>query len=155
MRLQWGLTQINETCVREPLPRSMIFAEPGQRKRPMLRLNMAWPMHRRVEGQAIRMREMMDRLNVDPAALVRLRSGDVYAEARARCLFCGTSDLCLRWLRGESRQDRSPDFCLNLSVFRSCARVPPTCQLDGRKENTLTLRHGANEGAALVGGEKS
>ena len=37
---------------------------------------MNWPMCRRVERQAIRMHEMLDRLDVDPVALVRLRNGD-------------------------------------------------------------------------------
>ena len=84
---------------------------------------MAWPMYRRVERQARRMHEMLDRLDVDAAALVRLKNGDAYADARSRCLFCGTSDLCLRWLDGESRSDRSPDFCPNLRVFQAYKRV--------------------------------
>jgi hypothetical protein len=92
----------------------------------MLRPDMAWPTVRRVERQAVRMHQMMDRLNVDPIALVRLRNGDAYAEARARCLFCGTSDLCMRWLDGESPQGGSPDFCPNLSIFRPCAQAPLT-----------------------------
>ena len=83
---------------------------------------MDWLMHRRVERQAIRMHEMLDRLDVDPVALVRLRDGDAYAGARSLCLFCGTSDKCLRWLDGYSRQDRSPDFCPNLRVFEACKR---------------------------------
>ena len=44
---------------------------------------MRWWMTRRVERQATRMHEMMDRLNVDEAALARTRQGGVYAEARA------------------------------------------------------------------------
>jgi len=65
---------------------------------------MDWPMHRRVERRAIRMHEMLDRLDVDPVALVRLRNGDAYAGARSLCLSCGTSDKCLRWLDGYGRQ---------------------------------------------------
>jgi len=83
------------------------------------------PMHRRVERQAIRMHEMMDRLDVDPVALVRLRRGDAYARARSLCLFCGTSDKCLRWLDGNDRPDRSPDFCPNLRVFEACQKSDP------------------------------
>jgi len=83
------------------------------------------PMHRRVERQAIRMHEMMDRLDVDPGALVRLRRGDAYARARSLCLFCGTSDKCLRWLDGNDRPDRSPDFCPNLRVFQACQKSHP------------------------------
>ena len=44
------------------------------------------------------MHEMMERLDVDSVTLARLRGGDAYAEARTRCLFCKTSDACLRWL---------------------------------------------------------
>jgi len=83
---------------------------------------MDWLMHRHVERQAIRMHEMLDRLDVDPVALVRLRNGDAYAGARSLRLFCGTSDKCLRWLDGYSRPDRSPDFCPNLRVFEACKR---------------------------------
>jgi Family of unknown function (DUF6455) len=91
---------------------------------------MNWPMYRRVERQAIRMHEMLDRLDVDPVALVRLKNGDVYAKARATCLFCGTSDRCLRWLEGSSRSDKSPDFCPNLHIFRACQREhsQPRCK---------------------------
>jgi hypothetical protein len=83
---------------------------------------MDWPMVRRVERQAMRMHEMMDRLDVDALALIRLSNGDVYAKARSTCLFCGTSDMCLRWLDGQIRSDRSPDFCPNLRIFQACKR---------------------------------
>ena len=86
---------------------------------------MDWLMRRRVERQAIRMHEMLDRLDVDPVALVRLRNGDAYAGARSLCLSCGTSDKCLRWLDGCGRQDRRPDFCPNLRVFEACKRSTP------------------------------
>lgn len=80
---------------------------------------MDWPMFRRVERQAVRMHEMMDRLDVDPAAFARLQHGDVYAEARSRCLTCGTSDKCLRWLEDRDRPNTSPDFCPNLQLFEA------------------------------------
>jgi hypothetical protein len=83
---------------------------------------MDWPMFRRVERQAVRMHEMMDRLHVDPAAFARLRQGEVYAEARARCLYCGATDKCLRWLEGQDRPGKRPDFCLNLQLFEACAK---------------------------------
>jgi len=83
---------------------------------------MDWPMYRRVERQAVRMHEMMDRLGVDPAAFARQRQGEVYSEARARCLFCGTSDKCLRWLEVRDRPDQKPDFCPNLRLFEACAK---------------------------------
>lgn len=78
---------------------------------------MTWPMYRRVERQARRMHEMMRRLDVDAGRLVRVRTGDAYAEARRRCLFCGTSDMCLRWLDDPTRSSVNPEFCPNLPLF--------------------------------------
>lgn len=78
---------------------------------------MSWWMTRRVERQATRMHEMMERLDVDGAALARSGKGDAYMQARTRCLTCGTSDKCLRWLEREQTPARSPDFCPNLSTF--------------------------------------
>jgi hypothetical protein len=80
------------------------------------------PMFRRVERQACRMHEMMERLEVDPGALARLRAGEVYAEARTRCLFCGTSDKCLRWLADPRSVGERPVFCPNLALFDACRR---------------------------------
>ena len=82
------------------------------------------PMARRVERQARRMHDMMRRLDVDPAALVRLRQGEAYAQARSRCLSCGTSDKCLRWLDESPQAGKRPDFCPNLSLFDACKRQP-------------------------------
>ena len=78
---------------------------------------MRWPMTRRVERQATRMHDVMKRLNVDGAALARLRQGQAYAEARARCVTCGTSDRCLRWLDGRPASREPPEFCPNLRLF--------------------------------------
>ena len=81
---------------------------------------MRWPMTRRVERQTCRLHDMMSRLDVDAAAFARLRQGDAYAEARSRCLSCGTSDKCLRWLDSPEQAPTRPTFCANLSVFESC-----------------------------------
>jgi hypothetical protein len=70
------------------------------------------------------MEELMRRLDVDTGKLVRLRGGDAYAEASARCLFCGTGDKCLRWL-DQPQADTPPDFCPNLTLFRACKRRNP------------------------------
>jgi hypothetical protein len=78
---------------------------------------MAWWMTRRVERQARRMHDMLDRLNVDKAALARARQGQEYAEARTRCLTCGTSDKCLRWLDKPPSSGDTPAFCPNLRLF--------------------------------------
>ena len=83
---------------------------------------MPWPMFQHVERQAVRMHQMMQRLDVDPAMFARLEGGEAYAQARKTCLSCSTCDLCLRWLDGTSRQDRLPDFCPNLQAFRACKR---------------------------------
>jgi uncharacterized protein DUF6455 len=85
---------------------------------------MDWPMFRRVENRARRMHEMIKRLGVDVGFLTRLRRGDAYAEARSRCLFCGTSDKCLRWLE-LSGEGKRPEFCPNLTLFEACKRKSP------------------------------
>jgi hypothetical protein len=82
---------------------------------------MDWPMYRRVENRARRLHEMMERLDVDAGALARLRGGDTYAEARSRCLFCGTGDKCLRWIE-QSGNGVRPEFCPNLALLESCRR---------------------------------
>ena len=78
---------------------------------------MDWPMYRRVEHQAVRMHEMMDRLGVDPLAFTRLRHGEAYAEARARCLFCDHADACLLWLQSDAPPETARDLCPNFSLF--------------------------------------
>jgi hypothetical protein len=83
---------------------------------------MDWPMFHRVERRARRMHEMMQRLDVDASALARLRGGDAYVEARARCLSCGTSDRCLRWL-DQPGDGKRPEFCPNLTLFEGCRRT--------------------------------
>jgi hypothetical protein len=85
---------------------------------------MAWPMTRRVERQATRMHEIMERLQVDVLALARLEEGRVYAQARARCISCGTADRCLRWLDGNPTADR-PVFCPNLRLFEQYGKRSP------------------------------
>jgi hypothetical protein len=80
-------------------------------------VDMHWWMTRQVERQATRMHEVMERLNVDAAGLARANRGDTYAQARTRCLHCGASDKCLRWLDSEQAPKRAPDFCPNLSIF--------------------------------------
>jgi len=49
---------------------------------------MEWPLQRAVERHAIRMHQMIDRLEVDAVAFVRLSKGEAYAEARSPCLLC-------------------------------------------------------------------
>ncbi len=84
---------------------------------------MEWTLHGTAERQASRMHEMMKRLDVDALALVRQNNGEVYAEARSRCLLCRESVRCLRWLDGKS--GGGPDFCPVLHCFASCRRFHP------------------------------
>lgn len=67
---------------------------------------------------------MMARLQVDVPALARMRNGDAYAEARARCLLCDRAAECLRWLDRSGELDGEPDFCAILDVFNTCRRFP-------------------------------
>lgn len=69
------------------------------------------------ERQAVRMHQMMRRLDADPGALIRLRNGEAYAEARAKCLTCKATGDCLRWLDGYALEVEGPDFCPNLQLF--------------------------------------
>ena len=99
---------------------------PGMVREPRLPVRQSapwppWPMSRRVERRAVRMHEMMRRLDVDAARLARLHGGDAYAEARARCLSCKASGVCLGWLDADSSGGR-PEFCPNLTLFEGCRR---------------------------------
>ncbi len=85
---------------------------------------MAHPQFRRVERQARRMHDMMDRLEVDPGKLARLRQGEAYAEARTRCLDCVDADKCLRWLETFDLSPDRPDFCPNIELFETCLTGP-------------------------------
>lgn len=87
---------------------------------------------RSVERQAVRMHQMMRRLDADPAALIRLRRGEAYAEARARCLCCTTIGDCLRWLDGYALEGESPDFCPNLQLFLALQAEAPRLQMPER-----------------------
>ena len=71
-----------------------------------------------VERQAVRMHQMMRRLDVDPGTLIRVGRGEAYGEARKRCLACTATGDCLRWLDGYALEGESPDFCPNLQLFR-------------------------------------
>ena len=109
---------IDALTVDQASPPPAITSEPWlSRRQPM-----SWPMFRRVEGRAVRLHEMITRLHVDPGKLARLRSGDAYAEARARCLSCRLSETCLRWLDSPTQVGRRPEFCPNLTLFEACKR---------------------------------
>jgi hypothetical protein len=79
----------------------------------------------RVERRARRMHEVMDALQVDRSVLARMDGGASYAKAQRRCLFCGTSDKCLRWLDQARKPGSKPAFCPNLGLFEACRRSDP------------------------------
>ena len=81
------------------------------------------PLVLRIERRARRMHDLVDRVAADPAVILRVRGGDAYVEARRRCLFCGTSDKCLRWLDQTPPSHMRPTFCPNLTLFESCKRA--------------------------------
>lgn len=83
---------------------------------------MKGPMSRQVERQATRMNEMMERLDVDVLALVRLRQGAAYAEARDKCLRCRNFTECLLWLDARPASLEPPLFCPNHALFEACAK---------------------------------
>lgn len=84
---------------------------------------MDWPICRHVERQAVRMREMMEKLNVDEGKLVRLEQGAAYAEARTRCMYCPVANECLFWIDADPPSAIEPDFCPNFRLFSACTRT--------------------------------
>jgi hypothetical protein len=82
---------------------------------------------RSAERQAVRMHQMMVRLDVDLAAFVRVRNGEAYAEARSRCLKCIDIGECLRWLDGQGCEAEGPHFCPNLKIFHPWKRLNRAC----------------------------
>ncbi len=80
-------------------------------------------MRSSVERRATRMHQMMARLQVNVLVLARMRDGDAYAEARARCLLCVHADECLRWLDRSGELNGEPDFCANLDFFKTLGSV--------------------------------
>lgn len=91
---------------------------------------MEGPLCRLVEQRARRMQDMMQRLDVDPAMLVRMDAGQAYAEARARCLSCDTARECLFWLDASRELGGEPAFCANLDRFRNARRKQSTPEDD-------------------------
>ena len=73
-------------------------------------------MARNVERQASRMATMIERLDVDPRELVRLRDGEAVTEARNKCLNCASVGECLQWLDAPPSSE-APAFCANLPLF--------------------------------------
>jgi len=94
---------------------------------------MRWVIGRTEERRATRMHQMMERLHVDVLALIRLRNGDAYAEARSRCLRCDDSSICLLWL-DKGGPNAGPDFCPNLEFFSVC-KIEALRSIAARRES--------------------
>ena len=81
-----------------------------------------WPMFYRVERQAKRFMEMMQRLDVDADKLVRIRDGAAYAGARDKCRDCHHTRECLSWLDADPPSLAPPRFCPNFRLFEKCKK---------------------------------
>ena len=82
---------------------------------------MEWPLFCHVANRAKRFNDMLDRLDVDPLKLVRLRHGEANAEARDACLRCREAQTCAAWIELAPRGAR-PDFCPSVVLFESVKR---------------------------------
>jgi len=83
---------------------------------------MEWPLFCHVVNRAKRLNDMIDRLDVDPLKLVRLRRGEAYREARTTCLQCHTAHTCVAWHEWAPAGEW-PDFCPNLKLLESVRRT--------------------------------
>lgn len=81
---------------------------------------MTGPMVVQVERRAQRMQDMMNALNVDEIALMRMGRGEVYAEARTKCLRCVCPGECLAWLDAGGEKGQAPWYCPNRDIFEKC-----------------------------------
>lgn len=77
-------------------------------------------VNRNVERQAVRMHQMMQRLNIDAPRFGVLQFGNTYGESRARCLNCQSVGECLAWLDATPPKRETPGFCPNTSFFEAC-----------------------------------
>jgi Family of unknown function (DUF6455) len=80
------------------------------------------PLFCLVVNRAKRLNDMIDRLDVDPLKLVRLRKGEGYREARDTCLRCHQAHTCVSWVELAPQHAR-PSFCPNLALFESVRRA--------------------------------
>ena len=84
---------------------------------------MQWPLFCLVVNRAKRFQDMMERLDVDPMKLVRLRQGDAYASARTTCLHCIQGERCVNWVEMNRDPTARPEFCPNLALLESVKRT--------------------------------
>ena len=74
-----------------------------------------------VEDQAQRMREMIQRLDVDMLELAYAGLGGVFADASKVCASCENAVECSRWLNDAAERGDRPAFCPNLALFKRFA----------------------------------
>lgn len=74
------------------------------------------------ERMAVRAKEMMQRLNVDPVKLTQRDNGSAYAEVRAKCIACADARECIHWLDADPPRTDAPSFCPNVAVYTDCKR---------------------------------
>jgi hypothetical protein len=77
-------------------------------------------MFERVERQARRLDEMIERLGINPASAARRAGGLALAQARSRCLACTSKHLCRFWLDQAGAAPETPEFCPNAGFLESC-----------------------------------
>jgi len=82
---------------------------------------MKWPLFCHVVNRAKRLNAMIERLDIDPLKLIRLRQGEAYAEARTTCLECRVANSCVAWHEFAPSGAR-PEFCPNLQLLESIKR---------------------------------
>jgi uncharacterized protein DUF6455 len=87
---------------------------------------MSWPMFARVERQSRRLDEMIEQLEINPAAAARRAGGLAFAQARSRCLMCTHAHLCRFWLDQAGTAPQTPEFCPNAAYLEAC-RWQPAC----------------------------
>ncbi len=63
----------------------------------------------------IRMRAMLERLNVDTLELAYAKLGAVYVKAQEACRNCDRKRACVLWLDEEFPE--RPSFCPNIETF--------------------------------------
>ena len=68
-----------------------------------------------------RMRQMLQRVGLDPEIATQPDSESIIREVRRRCRKCQTEDICERWLAGEEGGDNV--FCPNAQVFEELQRA--------------------------------
>jgi hypothetical protein len=79
----------------------------------------------RVRTQDERMRQAMERLNIEPAFAAAVDGGLAWHEARTKCIFCSNTRRCRDWLAASGPIAAFKRFCPNADYFRDCLSEMP------------------------------